>query len=278
MTITICVAIFLAISSEGAGDSWQTLSRWGVLPAPAIWDGAYWGLLPGVFVHLELWHVAFNMYWLWVLGSRLELVIGHVWFLVFYLTAGFVSSAIQLAMSDSTGIGASGVGYAIFGFMWATRDRYQSFLPVLDQRTVKLFMIWLVGCIIITFLGIREIGNAAHVSGMIFGLLVAGSFVLGHQRSLMFAALGALLFCSVAVLVRCPWSITWLSTQAYHAHADKHYSEALVLYSRVIEKNPHSAWAYFNRSRVYEALGDRTKASIDRKKAREIDPQFEKKN
>jgi membrane associated rhomboid family serine protease len=74
------------------------------LPAIAIWDGAYWGVLRGVFVHLALWHLAFNMYWLWVLGSRLELAIGHIWFLVFFLTAGFVSSSFQLAVSDSTGI------------------------------------------------------------------------------------------------------------------------------------------------------------------------------
>ncbi len=32
----------------------------------------YWALITSVFVHFALWHVAFNVYWLWVLGSQLR--------------------------------------------------------------------------------------------------------------------------------------------------------------------------------------------------------------
>src|SRR5258708_5381948 len=184
--VAICIGIWLALSFDDNGGSWQSLSRVGVLPATEIWDGAYWGLLPGVFVHLALWHLAFNVYWLWTLGSRLESAIGHIRFLAFVLTAGFVSSALQLAVSDSTGIGASGVVYAIFGFMWETRHLFRSFLQVLDQRTANIFMVWLVGCIVATFLEIWNVGNAAHVSGMLFGGIVAGCFVLRPWRRLMF--------------------------------------------------------------------------------------------
>src|SRR5262249_30627858 len=154
-----------------------------------------WGLLPGVIVHLAIWHLAFNMYWLWVLGSRLELAIGHVRFLAFFVAAGFVSSSFQLAMSDSTGIGASGVVYAIFGFMWAARFHFRDFRDVLDVRTANIFMVWLVACIIVTALDIWNVGNAAHVSGMLFGGVVAGCFVL--KRRLMVVALAVLLIASI---------------------------------------------------------------------------------
>ena len=69
-------------------------------------------------------------------------------------------------MSDSTGIGASGVVYAFFGFMWAARRHFQSFPEVLDQQTANIFMVWPGGCIIATYLEIWDVGNAAHVSGL----------------------------------------------------------------------------------------------------------------
>ncbi|MHC4860976.1 MAG: rhomboid family intramembrane serine protease, partial [Planctomycetota bacterium] len=71
-----CIAVFLAIVGEGAAASWETLSRCGYLPAWDIWDGGWWALLTSAFVHIEIWHLAFNVYWLWVLGSRLERTIG----------------------------------------------------------------------------------------------------------------------------------------------------------------------------------------------------------
>ena len=57
----ICVALFIAITADGAGESWERLARWGYLPAPRIWDGAYWALLTSNFVHIALWHLAFNV-------------------------------------------------------------------------------------------------------------------------------------------------------------------------------------------------------------------------
>ena len=273
--VTLCIGIFLALTAEGSDGSWESLSKWGILPAAAIWDGAYWALLPCVFVHLALWHLVLNMSSLWLLGRRLELAIGHMRFLAFFLIAGFVSSSFQLALGDTTGIGASGVVYAMFGFKWAARDHFPSFLEILDRRTVRIFVVWLIGCLIATFLEIWEIGNAAHVSGMLFGGIVAGCFVLKSRRRLMFAALAAMLFCSATQLVWCPWSVTWLSNKAYHAHASERFSEALALYSRVIQRDPQSAWAYSNRGKVYEALDDPERAEIDRKRAREIDPTIE---
>src|SRR5438105_15702725 len=101
---------------------------------------------------------AVNAYLLWLLGSRLERAIGSLPFLGFFLVAACVSSSFQLAVSDSTGIGASGVVYAIFGFMWPTRHRYPRFNEVLDARTIQIFVIWLVGCVVATYLKVWNVG------------------------------------------------------------------------------------------------------------------------
>ena len=165
-----CIAIFLAYSLGSnfiSGEQWERMSKFGWLPANAVWNGQYWALITSAFVHFEWWHVGLNVYWMWVLGSRMERTVGSPLFVAFVLISAFITSSYQMSTSDSTGIGASGVVYAIFGFMWVTRKRFLLFDEVLDLRTRQLFVGWLFVCIALSFTGILNVGNAeigrAHV-------------------------------------------------------------------------------------------------------------------
>src|SRR5688500_18062279 len=71
-----CLVIFVALSVQDDAASWESLARFGYLPANSIWEGDYWALVTSAFVHLALWHLVFNVYWLWVLGSHMERAIG----------------------------------------------------------------------------------------------------------------------------------------------------------------------------------------------------------
>jgi len=53
-----------------------------------------------------------------VLGRSVERVLGPLRLAGLVLASALVSSAGQLAWSDETGIGFSGVGYALFGLAW----------------------------------------------------------------------------------------------------------------------------------------------------------------
>jgi membrane associated rhomboid family serine protease len=100
----ICALIFLGLFNERNPNSWETLAKWGCYPPAKIYSGEIWAFITSVFVHVEPWHVAFNLYWLWVFGSKLERVIGSARWLGFFLGAAFVSSGIQFAFSGTTGI------------------------------------------------------------------------------------------------------------------------------------------------------------------------------
>jgi GlpG protein len=276
LAVVVCLGVFLGLAMQNNNRSLEALSKVGYLPADAIWHGGYWALVSSAFVHCEIWHVVFNVYWLWVLGSRMERAIGSLPFLGFFVLAAFVSSSFQLAVSDTTGIGASGVAYALFGFMWATRHRYPQFSEVLDAPTIRIFFFWLVGCVVATYLEIWKVGNAAHISGLLFGLAVAGScFVLRYPPRLVRAGLIGLVVCSIIPLFWCPWSVAWLSRKAFDAHAAGRYEAALDRYAQIIRRDPDNAWAYLNRSSVREALGDPEGAQADLRKARAIDPSIE---
>lgn len=275
LAIIACIGIFFGLTAQDDDESLETLAKFGYLSGNSIWEGGYWALFTSTFVHLALWHMAFNVYWLWVLGSRLEKAIGSLSFLAFFVLAAVVSSAYQLAVSDSTGIGASGVVYAIFGFMWPTRHRYPTFKEVLDVRTVQLFLVCLGVCVVATYLKVWDVGNAAHITGLLFGGAVAGAFALHFKPRLVLAALVVLVAFSIVPLYWCPWSVLWLSTKAYEAHTAEQYKVAIERYTQIIHLDPDNSWAYLNRSIVYQSLGLPEMANADLQRAREIDPSIE---
>lgn len=275
LTIAICVGVFFGLNSQPDPESWEAMSKFGVLPAGEIWDGGYWALVCSAFAHVQLWHVGLNLYWLWIFGAPLERAIGSIRFLAFFLVAAAVSSAYQLAFSDSTGIGASGVLYAMFGFLWWGRNASPEFAKALSGQTSQYLFIWLFVCLIATWTGQWQIGNAAHFSGLLFGIAVAAAFVVPGAARTGKVAVAGLAAAAIVPLFWAPWSVSWLGYHAYKAHAAERYDEAYELYSQVIERAPESAWAHLNRSYVNEALGEPERARVDRQIALSLDPTIE---
>lgn len=272
LAFAISLILFLLVNSGPDAGTVAALETCGWRSASQIWDGAWWSLVTSAFLHVELWHLGFNLYWLWKLGSLLEVHIGSAKFLAFVLSSAFVSSSMELALSGDSGIGFSGVVYAIFGLMWLSRDAYPAFKNILDARTSQLFMLWLVGCIFMTYAGEIAIGNAAHVSGLLFGGLTAPLLMQLHRRRYSAIGIAVAIIVSVVSLVWAPWQVEWLAHQAYAAHKAGDYQRAIGLYNEVIERRPKSAWAYANRSVANEALGETEQAERDFENARAIDP------
>ncbi len=281
LVCAVCVFVFFGLSRKGSLESWESASKWGYFPSDAVWDGKYWALISSVFVHLELWHLAFNVYWLWVLGRRLERVTGSLWWLAFFLLAALVSSGIQLAISGSTGIGASGVVYAIFGFMWAARNQIEDFKAILSKQIIVVFVAWLFICLAVTYFNIWQVGNAAHFSGVLFGIFTADVFIVKYKPRLAVIASVFLVIGSIVPIFWSPWSAAWVSKQAYKAHVREDYITAITLYRRSLELGQDPVWAWSNLVLVYKTVGDQAKyeealqilQKLDEKAAREINKQ-----
>ena len=266
------MAVFVGINASDAAESWDAMRRWGHVPASDVWDGEWWGLVTSAFVHVEIWHVAFNVYWLWILGRVLEQAVGPVRWLLLCLSAAFVSSAAQLAWSDDTGIGFSGVVYAFFAFMWAARRRWPVFAEVVSRDTVSLFLVWLVLCVGLSATGVWNVGNAAHVAGLAYGASLGAAVAIQRRRVAAVAGAGALLVASIGVLFYAPWSQAWTCVQAYRLHADGDYDAAERHYLRARDLGAEPGWVLENLARLYAANGDRKKYDDALGRLREIDP------
>ena len=268
-----CVAVFGGLVFEPDHESWQTLSKWGYLPPDRIRNGAYWALLSSVFVHIALWHVAFNLYWLYKLGAPLERAIGSIRWLVFFILAAVVSSGWEFGLTDTTGIGASGVVYAIFGFMWMARKRFQGFNESLDQRTIFWFVVWLLGCVALTLSHVWAVGNAAHISGLAFGLVAGAYVVCERRRRLFLSGLAVLVVCAVLPLFWAPWSADWTSYEGVRAHERGDYRSAVKWYQRSLRLGQDKVWCWSNLALAYDALEEQTHYNEAIKILRGIDKQ-----
>jgi membrane associated rhomboid family serine protease len=250
LTCAAMVIVSLGIMLQGGVHSWEVAAHWGYLSPVKLLGGAYWGYITSVFVHQEPLHLVMNLYWMWILGRALERSVGPLRWLLFFVMAAWVSSGIQFLTGDP-GIGMSGVGYALFGFGWRARERMSEFAKIITQKTVQLFLVWLVLCIVMTYTGIYAVGNGAHIGGMLFGMAVAEAFVCRRRVALMLVNLGALGLLATLPLFWCPWSVTWVSFQANKAMVKHDYSAAIGWYQRALQLGQEPAFVWANLAQIY---------------------------
>ncbi len=136
--------------------------RW----SEGVATGAYWQVLTSVFTHVDLLHIAFNMFALYLLGPQLEYLVGRTRFLALYLLSGIGGSAAVLWLSApfTPTVGASG---AIFGLM-------AGLLVVINKQggNPQPIFIWLLINVMITFTG-NGISWQGHLGGFLVGLAIA---------------------------------------------------------------------------------------------------------
>ncbi len=192
--------------------------RWGNFPAEVVWGGRYGALLTTTFLHGDILHLLFNVLMLQRFGDAVERALGHLEWAVFCIGAGFVASGVELAVFGQTGIGMSGVVYALFGLCWGARRTVPAFRTVASDDNVRLMLGWIVLTFVLTQMGFLHIANGAHVGGLVFGVTLAGLFVDRNlpaaRRALAGAALGAVVVLAVFSVTYLPWNARWRAWKA----------------------------------------------------------------
>ena len=178
-------------------------------PAEAIWSGRLWAMLTTTFVHGGLLHLAFNMLWLYQLGSILELSIGRFKYAAILAGAALVGSGAEIIYDGQTGVGMSGVVYALFGVMWAGRGNYPAWRTVATQSNLLYLVGWGLLCIVATALHWFSVANAAHGAGFLLGLSIGWLFFAPRRRPLWFVPLALLAIMTVLSVTYLPWSAEW---------------------------------------------------------------------
>lgn len=142
--------------------------RFGVVPY-LVHQGQWYRLLTGAFLHVNIEHLAFNMFALAIIGSPAEVLLGRARFLATYLLAGIGGSVASYLFGapNIDAVGASGAIFGLFGayFVLARRRGF-------DLRTVSILIAI---NLVISFAdpGIDWLG---HLGGLVVGAVVAWAF------------------------------------------------------------------------------------------------------
>ncbi len=180
--IHINLLVFILMGISGVGifepDS-ESLIKWGANYTLLTLQNQVWRLFTCVFIHIGIFHIAMNMYALLNIGVMLERLIGSTRFLVAYLLCGIGASMASLWWHDVTvSAGASG---AIFGMYGVFLALLTSNLIEKQTRTTLLSSILLFVVFNLTVGTAGNIDNAAHIGGLLSGLLLGYYFVIDFK-------------------------------------------------------------------------------------------------
>ncbi|HEX4144662.1 MAG TPA: rhomboid family intramembrane serine protease [Pirellulales bacterium] len=155
-------------------DHRHEVSRWLLLSDSGmnlteLWHGQLWRLWTPMLLHANWLHLIFNMYWLYVLGSAIEIRMGTRVLAGLVLATQLAATVGQLLVSQPDFVGISGAVYGLFGYVWM-KTRYDPGAGLfLDSSIIFLMVAWLfVG----PYLTSDPVANAAHFAGLGAGIVL----------------------------------------------------------------------------------------------------------
>ncbi|HEX8714767.1 MAG TPA: rhomboid family intramembrane serine protease [Solirubrobacteraceae bacterium] len=152
----------------------------------------YWRLITSGFLHVDLLHIGFNMYLLYLLGLMLEPAIGSLRFAAVYFASLLAGSFGALLATSAVSLGASG---AIFGLMGAI-------VVELRARRLSVMESGIGGLIVINLIlsfAIAGISVGAHIGGLIGGALAGFALRATGDRHKWLGLVGCLAIAALSV-------------------------------------------------------------------------------
>ncbi len=243
-----------AALGTSAGPLVARLGTFGYASVEDIWNGHVWGLVTTVFIHGGVLHLLFNMLWLVQLGRILERTLPPVVYLAFMVAAAAVGSATEMLVSGTTGIGMSGVVYAMFGLMWAGRGYDASWQAVATRGNLQYLVGWGVFCVFATYFHFLSIANGAHAGGFLFGLCIGYLCYSPRRRWVWAAPLVLLLTACVLACTWQPWSGDWTFWKGNREFDRKHYAQAIRWYQASLRRGGDAHGNWYNLSLAWNNL------------------------
>jgi membrane associated rhomboid family serine protease len=189
IALNLLVFIMQVLSGE---DSRSIVNSYGAVPHNLVTFSAGQPIHPvltiftSMFMHGGLFHLSWNMLYLWIFGNNIEERLGRIRFIFFYLFCGIAAAFSHALLNPSSQVPMIGASGAIAGMLGA----YVLLFPMAKVRTIVLLGFYITvlripALIVIGFWAIIQVvsaliaqGNAdqggiaffAHVGGFVAGL------------------------------------------------------------------------------------------------------------
>ena len=170
----------------GLPESESYINEWFALDTSKVLSGQIWRLVSYGFLHSreDVFHILFNMLFLWWFGRRLESLYGSKEFLIFYLCGLAVSATFFVGLDLVSGnpgsaIGASGAVMAVtmlYALHYPRQIIYLFFVIPIEIRWMVLIVAVMESYkVLAVFSGTElfsdNVAHSAHLGGLAFGYL-----------------------------------------------------------------------------------------------------------
>ena len=139
-------------------------------------NNEWWRLITPMFIHFSLTHLVFNCLWIYVLGSKIELIDGYLTFINLVIFSSIISNLAQYFFGGSALFGGlSGVIYGLLGYCMIIEFEIKQERYDLPPALYLFMLIWLIlGFLgILNLFGFGNVANYAHLGGLISGIIFA---------------------------------------------------------------------------------------------------------
>jgi membrane associated rhomboid family serine protease len=186
IAINVIIYVFTSYQNFLAQISQDWIDMLSYVPALIQTPLQWYRILTSMFIHADIFHIFFNMWFLYFFGSTVERRIGHLKYLALYLASGllaivFHTSFIPVMGSVNLVIPALGASGAISGILGAylllfpqrrLSGCYFIFLiPVCFTMSAAWFLIlWFATQVIYGYLKFGGVAFFAHAGGFVGGL------------------------------------------------------------------------------------------------------------
>lgn len=186
----ITVVIFLA-----SGSMVNPVLPWIMIPADVmVLLKRPWTLLTHMFSHYGIWHLLFNMLWLFWFGKIIQEFIGNKKILPLYIYGGITGATLLIIsynifpglrqdMPYASALGASAGVLAIVVAAATLVPDYTVFLLFFGGVKIKYIALFMVILDMVSIPGLNSGGRIAHLGGALFGYVFIKQLQMGHDWS-----------------------------------------------------------------------------------------------
>lgn len=171
--IVLIFLYFLSLPLDGQA---EFLTRWAKVN-DLIREGEPYRLFTSMFLHLNLMHILFNGYALFIIGRDVEALFGPVRFALIYFLGGLSGSLASFVFTDAPSVGASGAIFAIFGAEMVYFYQNRKLHGEMGRRQLNQLIFLMLLNLGLGFFSAATSGfrldNAGHIGGLVGGIVLA---------------------------------------------------------------------------------------------------------
>ena len=198
IALNAIVYLFTTYQSGFMQISQHWIDKLSFIPILLLNPSQWYRLISSMFLHANIFHILFNMYFLYIFGREVESILGRWRYITLYIVGGLAASLFHVGFSSAIGLynllipalGASGAISAVLGaalllyphrrmtvcwFIW--------FIPwCFNIRTVYLLLFWFATQVLYGYAVVSGTAFFAHVGGFVTGIVLLALLLPKHIR------------------------------------------------------------------------------------------------